>query len=159
QLVGRVRRLTTPTVIALDFAGTLVATGSFLRESILGFRDFCRRSQPNLYPVVANLNETVEEELLDLLQSRREALVACLVAANGDALSPRVLGILEEKQRVTLDAVLSLGEADAATLTDRLATTEKIGVTGWNNRLSSLVAAGILMEVRSGRGKRYRPIL
>ena len=86
-------------------------------------------------------------------------LVACTLKSDGRAVKPQVIGTLEEKQRLTLDAVLELEEADAGMLAERFGTREKIGVTGWNNRLASLAAGGILMEVRSGRGKRYRPVL
>jgi hypothetical protein len=159
RLVLQVRRLATPTVVFLDFAGVTVATGSFLRECVLGFRDYCRRSQPNLYPVVANLAEAVLEELRDLLTQRRQAMVCCVLGPGDRPADPRVEGVLEEKQTVTLDAVLEMQEADAGSLAERFASTEKIGVTGWNNRLASLVAEGMLIEARSGRAKKYRPIL
>jgi hypothetical protein len=159
QLVAKVNRLTGPTVVALDFDGISVATGSFLRESVLGFRDYCRRSQQNLYPVLANLSQEVAEELFYLLQTKREAVIACTMKPNGRMLNAKVLGTLEEKQRLTLDAVLTLEEADAGMLAERFGASEKIGATGWNNRLASLVAEGILMEVRNGRAKRYRPIV
>jgi hypothetical protein len=158
QLVGQVNRVSTPTVVVLDFDGISVATGSFLRECVLGFRDYCRRSQPNLHPVVANLTDAVAEELKYLLQSKREVLVACTLKPNGRPIQPEVIGTLEEKQKLTLDAVLELEEVDAAVLAERFSS-EKIGITGWNNRLASLAAGGILMEVRSGRGKRYRPVV
>jgi hypothetical protein len=159
RMVAQVNRVTAPTVIVLNFAGVSVATASFLRECVLGFRDYCRRSQPNLYPVVANLEDAVAEELQYLLQTRREALVACTLKSGGRPAKPQVIGTLEEKQRLTLDAVLELEEADAGTLAERFGAAEKIGVTGWHNRLASLVTGGILMEVRSGRAKRYRPVL
>ncbi len=159
RLVSQVHRLAVPTVIALDFYGVTVATGSFLRECVLGFRDYCRRSQPNLYPVIANLDETVLEELRDLLKHRRQALVCCRLEGDDQFRTPRVEGVLEEKQVVTLDAVLAMGEADAATLAEQLGSTDKIGPTGWNNRLASLAAEGILIETRNGRAKRYRPVV
>jgi hypothetical protein len=158
HFVARVHGITVPTVVVLDFAGVTVATGSYLRECVLGFRDYCRRSQPNVFPVVANLNETVLEELRDLLKFCRQALICC--ETSGDRLkNPRVEGVLEEKQLVALDAVLRVSEADAASLAESFASTEKIGSTGWSNRLASLVAEGILMESRSGRTKRYRPVV
>src|SRR4051794_24321449 len=111
QFVARVRSLTAPTVVALNFLGISVATGSFLRESVLGFRDYCRRSQPNLSPVVANPNDKVLEELRVLLVPRREALVCCVLGTDDRPASARVEGVLEEKQIITLDAVLAAGEA------------------------------------------------
>lgn len=159
RLVAQVRKATGPTVVALDLGGVRVATGSFLRECVLGFRDYCRRSQPNIYPIAANLNETVVEELRDLLTSRREVVVCCELAPDNRIINPRVEGVLEQKQIVTLDAVLSAGETDAGSLTEQFASTEKISSTGWSNRLASLAAEGILIEARSGRAKKYRPIV
>src|SRR5689334_6692638 len=91
-LIAQVHKLVTPTVVALDFHGVTVATGSFLRECVLGFRDYCRRSQPNLYPIVANPNDVVLEELRGLLRDRRQALVCCRLERNGQIKAPRVEG-------------------------------------------------------------------
>src|SRR5262245_43442211 len=102
QFVARVRSITVPTVVYLDFSGVSVATGSFLRESVLGFRAYCRRGQQNLYSVVANPNELVREELRDLLASRREAVVCCVLGDLGGPECARVEGVLEEKQAFTL---------------------------------------------------------
>lgn len=159
RLVAQVRKVAGPAVVALDLGGVQVATGSFLRECVLGFREYCRRSQPNIYPVSANLNETVLEELRDLLGHRREAIVCCELGPDDRIVNPRVEGVLEEKQIVTLDAVLAAGEADAGSLAERFASTEKISSTGWSNRLASLAAEGILIEARSGRAKKYRPVV
>src|SRR4051812_46330751 len=97
QFVARVRSLTAPTVVYLDFSGISVATGSFLRESVLGFRAYCRRSQQNLALVVANMNDLVREELRDLLLSRREAIVCCALGESELPERARVEGVLEEK--------------------------------------------------------------
>src|SRR5947209_1314390 len=67
-LVGRVAELGEARVVLLDYAEVTVATASFMREAVIGFRNYCRESRPNLYPVVANANLKVEEELDNLLQ-------------------------------------------------------------------------------------------
>jgi hypothetical protein len=158
-LIAKVHRVLAPTLVFLDFVGVAVATASFLRESVFGFRDYCRRSQPNLYPVIANASDSVSEELLFLLRDRREAFPTCRMTPKGTIADPRLIGTLEQKQELTFKAVTELKEADASILAARFADSERIGMTGWNNRLASLVAGGILMEVRSGRNKRYRPVL
>lgn len=158
-LVAQVHKVTSATVAALDFGGVSVATGSFLRECVLGFRDYCRRSQPDLYPVAANLNELVLEELRYLLRQERKPIVCCDLTEGGLVVAPRVEGVLEEKQLLTLNAVIAAGETDAGTLAEQFSSTEKISVTGWNNRLASLAAEGLLIETRSGRTKRYRPVV
>lgn len=145
-------------VVFLDFEGIEVATGSFLREAVLGLRDFCQRSERNLTVVIANPNHLVAEELSDILARSRDAVLCCQLARDGSAYSPFLLGQLEDAQRTALRAVLELGAADANTLTTRQsADAVQIGPTGWNNRLAALAAKGILRETRRGRTKTYRP--
>ncbi len=141
----------------LDFRDVDVATASWLRQAVLGFRDYCRRTRPDLYPVVANANEFVLEELGMLLGS--DAVVCCDLPARGEPRNPRLVGVLEDKQAETLRAVSEIREVDAATLTKMHEHgAKKIGHTGWNNRLAGLASKGILMEVRRGRAKFYRPL-
>jgi hypothetical protein len=145
-------------VIYLDFDGIEVATGSFLRESVLGLRDFCQRSSKNLTLVVANANELVTEELSDLLTRLRDAILGCRLSENNTPSQPTIVGQLEDAQRRTLAAVLEVGVADASTLSSRHSDDfDKIGPTGWNNRLAALAAKGILREARRGRAKSYKP--
>lgn len=145
-----------PEIIYLDFLGIEVATASFLRECILEFRDSVRRRWTNYYPVIANANEGIVEELSVLLASQRNVLMLCLLDKDDNPSSPRLLGKLEPKQRVTFDLVNELGEADAAKLMRR--GNDSIGQTAWNNRLATLVRIGLLMELSHGRAKRYLPL-
>jgi hypothetical protein len=85
--------------------------------------------------------------------------VVCDIGDGGRVSSIRVVGSLDEKQRLTLEAVIREGETDAATLREKHEETDKIGTTGWNNRLSSLAEKGLVVEVKRGRGKLYRPVL
>ena len=64
----------TPVPVFLDFSGVEVATASFLRESVIGFRDYARLSLPNIYPVVANLAAAVAEELDFFVRARGDVL-------------------------------------------------------------------------------------
>jgi hypothetical protein len=143
----------------LDFRDIRVATGSYLRESVLGFRNYCRQRTPASAVVIANADSVVAEELRNLLSAAGDALVTCDLSASGVPRNGRVLGTLEEKQRATLDAVLRLGQADARALHEKFHRTETIGVTGWNNRLAALAEKGILIDEREGRAKRFRPVL
>lgn len=143
----------------LDFRDIRVATGSYLRECVLGFRNYCRQRTPTNPVVIANADAVVAEELRSLLSAAGDALVTCELSETGVPKNGRVLGTLEEKQRATLDAVLRLGEADARALHEKFQRTESIGVTGWNNRLAALAEKGILIEEREGRAKRFRPVL
>lgn len=152
-------RRTIPEPLFLDFSGIVVATSSYLREAILGFRDYCLRMETNFYPVLANISQQTRDELEVLLVPRGDAFVVCKLNGRGNVSEVEIIGTLEEKQRLTLEAVISAGEADAATLEEQYRDREQIKATGWNNRLAALVSKGILMESRKGRGKTYRPIL
>ena len=146
-----------PEPLYLDFSGVQVATASCLRECILEFRDIVRRRWTNCYPVVANANDSVKEELCILL-TQRDVLMLCSLDQEGRPGSPRLLGDLEPKQRVTFDLVRELGETDAGELMRGSKDNDDVGQTAWNNRLASLSRLGLLVEMSHGRAKRYRPL-
>lgn len=141
--------------VFVDFEGIQVATWSFLRECVLGLRSYLRSNRHDRQVVVANAAPVILEELALHLSADGDALVACTLADGGAPRNARVVGRLDEKQGITFRAVLELGTADASTLSKR----ERISQTGWNNRLTALVAKGLLVEIREGRSKKYRPIL
>ncbi len=143
----------------LDLKGVEVATSSYLQQGILELRDRCRRFFPHLYPVVANATDYVTEELEKLLRHHSEAILTCKLDSRGKVSVVRVLGVLEEKQELTLNAVKSLRVADATSLMEKNKGKDSIGVTGWNNRLAGLVAKGLLMETKKGRSKVYQLVL
>lgn len=157
ELIGIVADLHESGVVVLDFQGVDVATASFLRESVLGFRDYCRNSRATLYPLLANLGVKVREELEGLLRLKGDAVVVCDLNASGKVRNAVVVGTLDPKQKITLAAVLKAGKADAVTLARRDA--EVKNPTAWNNRLASLAAKGILRETRNGRSKIYQPVV
>jgi hypothetical protein len=157
KLITLVTKFVVPTTILLDFRKIDVATSSYLREAILGFRDYCRNSRPELYPVICNLGSKVREELDALLRLKGDALVVAETDAGG-VVTATVVGKLEEKQRVTLLAVLHAKRVDAVSLS-RQDQNENLGPTAWNNRLASLSAKGILRETQTGRAKIYEPVL
>lgn len=146
-----------PEPVYLDFRGVEVATASFLRESVLEFRDIVRRRWTDYYPVVANANESVTEEL-SVLVAQRNALMLCTLDDSGTPRAPRLLGDLEPKQRIAFDLVQERGEADAGELMRSSRDGEDVGQTAWNNRLAALSRLGLLMEMSNGRAKRYRPL-
>src|SRR4051812_46865528 len=59
-----------PEALFLNFAGIEAATASFLRESVLAFRDLVRGRRSNVYPVIANASDSVREDLAELIKSR-----------------------------------------------------------------------------------------
>lgn len=143
----------------LDFKNIDIATGSFLRAAILGFKDYCRNADLNLVPIAANVDDTMIEEFSLILEIKNDAMVICRLDKNSSPFDAKIIGTLEDKQKVTLDTVLKEREVNAVDLERDYWKEEKIKATGWNNRLSALVAKGILLEVKRGRQKFYRPIL
>lgn len=145
--------------VFLDFGGVNVATASFLRESVLAFRDDVRHRRSNFYPVIANASDLVTEELKVLVRSRGDAVMLCSLDADGKPHQARLIGELHPKQRMTFDLVQQRGETSAAELMRESGEAEKTtGVQAWNNRLSALASLGIVVELSQGRMKKYRPL-
>ncbi|MGK9233399.1 STAS-like domain-containing protein [Inquilinus limosus] len=147
-----------PSPVFLDFAGIEVATSSFLREAVIGFRDYTRQSLSNVYPVAANLTLAVLEELEFFLRARNDVFWVCDLDAADNVTAAHLLGDLEPAQRTTFDAVLELGAVTAPELAARFPD-QRIGPTAWNNRLSGLAAKGLLVERRIGKAKSFSPLL
>ena len=145
-----------PTLVALDFAGIDVATASFLRESILSYRDFVRGRRSTWYPVVLNANELIQDELKELLKHRGDVLMAGSTDRAGHIVELTPIGVLDPKQQVTFELVTERGETDARELWEH--GDDDIKQTAWNNRLSSLAALGLVFEIRHGRSKRYKAL-
>ncbi|MGA9866940.1 MAG: hypothetical protein WBQ75_10945 [Acetobacteraceae bacterium] len=148
-----------PEPVFLDFGDVDVATASFLRECVLGYRDAMRHRRSNLYAIVSNPNDAVEEELGDLLRERGDAMLVCSVK-DGERISAlRLIGGLDPKHRQTFERVVQLGGTDAATLIREHGGDETVTRTAWNNRLSALADLGLVIEESHGRAKRYLPVL
>lgn len=157
-LIGETQPVAEPTVAYLDFAGVDIATGSFLREAVLGFRDFGRNAIGMLYPVVANANAIIEEELSVYLKDRNDAIWACALGDAGSASLPHILGELDAAQQSTMKLIAQHHRISAPELA-KLRPDEGIGTTAWNNRLATLTAKGILMEFKSGKTKTFAPVM
>ena len=147
-----------PEPVFLDFAGVNVATASFLRETVLAYRDTVRRRRSHFYPIIANANQVVEEEL-KVLVTDGDVLMLCLLDENGLPREARLLGKLDPKQRLTFDLVQKRGVTDAAELMRDHGEGENIKKTAWNNRLAALANLGLVVESTEGRTKRYRTLL
>lgn len=159
ELVGELQSPSTPTLFYLDFEAVEVATMSFLRESVVAFRNYARGHVPHLYPVAANLTPGVREELHDFLRLRADALVICKLRGPSKIADAEIIGQLDGKQLATFQAVVAAGETDAVELAKQFESEEPIGTTAWNNRLAALSSKSLLIEISAGRSKRYRPVL
>jgi len=146
-----------PEPIFLDFSDVAVVTASYLRESVFAFRDFVRGRRSMLYPVVANANDAIRDELLILAQSRGDAIMSCTLSHEGHVSDAVLIGNLDPKQRLAFELVNTRGETDAGELMRDFGEGLK-HATGWNNRLAALAALGVVIEVSHGRAKRYRPL-
>lgn len=148
-----------PEAIFLDFSGVEVATASYLRESVLAFRDLVRGRRSTFYPVIAGANDDVRDELAELMRTRGDVLMICTLDSAGNVVETGLIGDLDPKQRMTFDLVHERGETDAGELMRAYGESEGLKhTTAWNNRLAALAARGLLMEVSQGRAKRYRPL-
>jgi len=147
-----------PAPAFLDFDDIEVATASFLREAVIGFRDFARQSLPNVYPVVANMVPVVAEELDFFVRARGDVLWSCELDAEGRVFGARLIGDLDPAQRSTFNAVTELGAITAPELAARFSH-QGIGPTAWNNRLSALATKGLLVERKQGKSKSFSPLL
>lgn len=146
-----------PGLFVIDGIGVDVATSSFIREGIIGFRSLVRRERPELYPVLSNLASEVEEELVGLLNQMGEAFWM-FDMNRGVVKKHRLIGRIDPKLKETLE-LIERGEGfDAATLWKSTNSTESIGVTAWNNRLASLSKQGLVFESRVGKQKYFHPL-
>lgn len=156
KLVAETPRVGEATPCFLDFAGIALATFSFIRESVFAYRDYARTSMPNLYPVIANADAPVLEEIAAYAESEADVVWTCHLDRQGNVSRVAVVGNLDPIQKQTLDLVCRLGSADAPGLAKR---DNSIGVTGWNNRLAILNSKGLLLEQRAGKAKVFKPVL
>ncbi|MCC8978894.1 hypothetical protein [Bradyrhizobium acaciae] len=151
--------LTEPAIVLLDFAGVDLATSSYLNEVLMPLRDHLRMRRHPGYAVAANLNEKVREEIEEMLGRSGDAFLTCVTDASGNIADVQLCGRLDEKLLETLKLVSAKRETTAAQLHEETRNVDAVGATAWNNRLSSLAAKSLVVEILQGRTKRYRPVL
>jgi hypothetical protein len=143
-----------PEPIYLDFAGVAVATGSYLREGVIEFRNFARGRKTNFYPIIANANSDILDEILEVVMPRSDVIMACKLDDGGQVLWSRYIGKLDPLQRLTYDLVKEYRETTAVQLMERHDDGKR--TTAWNNRLAALSSSGLISEEALGRTKIYR---
>lgn len=143
-------------VLILDFDGVADASASFLRESILAFRDYARSYQPELFPVLANIAPSIFEEFDLLLRERREAMLACRTDGAGRPGEPAVLGVLDRALADTLDQIRARG---SLTLSDLRQAAPDINPTTWSNRLANLLRQGFIVPTPEPTRRAFRFVL
>jgi len=151
--------LTEPSLVLLDFSGVELATSSYLSEVLAPLRDHLRlRRQPG-YAVAANLSEKVREEIEEMLRRSGDAFLTCATDKAGQITDVQLCGNLDEKLQETLKLVSRKRETTAAQLHEESRAVDTVGATAWNNRLASLAAKSLVVEILQGRTKKYRPVL
>ena len=136
NMIGKTHGGPRPELCFLDFKNVATMTASFTRDGVMAYRTHVRTASPTIYPIAANLAAPVREELELWLNQTGDAWVACDLDEEGNASNPTVLGVLDQKQSLTLTAVISLKETDVATLARDDA--DNVKTTAWNNRLVAL---------------------
>lgn len=158
QLIGWTATQSPKGILILDFSEVGDASASFLRESILAFRDYARAYQPELFPVLANITATVREEFDTLLQARGEAMLGCRLDASGAVSEPEILGALERGLSETLEIIRARGQTSLKDLRDMSRETKP---TAWSNRIASLIRQGFIVPEPSAEPNKrvYRFVL
>jgi hypothetical protein len=156
KLIAKTAAETPKGTLILDFTGVGDASASFLRESILAFRDYARVYQSELFPVLANITDAVREEFDTLLQARGEAMPGCRLGSSEGPAEPQVLGALEPGLNQTLEAIRQRGQV---TLMDLRATSAKTKATTWSNRVASLIRQGFIVPTPEPNKRAYRFVL
>lgn len=148
-----------PSPLLLDFARIEVATASYLREAVFALKKYLRTEGSKFYPVVANANATVREELAVIAEARRDPILAVETSPSGHVTTQAIIGTLDAKQATTFERVKELKRTTAGELKERFGSEERVAApTVWNNRLAALAAQGLILEYTQGRAKFYKPL-
>lgn len=149
-----------PQPLFLDFGSIDVATASYLRESVFALKSYLRTKSSSYYPVVANANAEIWDELSVIANAKNDVIVTCELTDNDVTTNVELVGNLDPKQKMTFELVLKFDKVDANSLMEKFGEAEKTkSTTAWNNRLASLASRGIIREYTKGRSKYYRPLL
>lgn len=161
-------------VVILDFEGIEAANGSYVRATALwmlrcaiearrGSRDEAAGSRDpwRIHPLamhgffLAGLSEEVRHDVTIQLNEGR---LPCLevVEREGDEIqSVAILGHLDTQLRRTLDCLLEIGEECSAETLCRRFHEDRIGATGWNNRLAELHQRHLIGRRKDGKFWKY----
>ncbi|HRX38232.1 MAG TPA: hypothetical protein P5072_02265, partial [Parvularculaceae bacterium] len=85
-----------PLPLFIDFSDVDIATASFLREPVFGFKNYMRTIDSLHYPVVANANASVLDELAIIAEARRDAVAVCDLEEGENAHNARIIGDLDD---------------------------------------------------------------
>lgn len=141
--------------VVLDFSGVELATVSWLRDAVVGFRKHCVCASARIFPVAVGMSTGVTEEFSITLEACRETHLVGRIR-NGLLVDVGVVGELDHALADTLDVAVGLGTFEAADIQKHR---EGLSLSALGNRLTSLEEKGLLVSERQGRSRRYRTIL
>ena len=148
-----------PLPLLLDFARIEVATASYLREAVFALKSVLRASGSKYYPVVANANATLCEELAVIADAKKDPVVVIDIGPSGKVTNQVIIGALDQKQATTFERVRELKRTTAGEMKEKFGSEEGVTApTVWNNRLAALAAQGLILEYVQGRAKFYKPL-
>lgn len=158
--------------VGFDFSDAVAVNGSYLRSTLLwmmlcGQADvenetpsnstqaFAIRPYP-LFPLVSGCSEAVKAEIAEFFLPRN---LAVLIVPTLDAIENSkalIIGHMEKFLGETLSSLCQLGSATAHQLSQ--ASTEKITINAWSNRLLDLYRLRLVRRQREGKFWIYKPI-
>jgi hypothetical protein len=142
-------------VVVFDFEGVEATNASFLKASILpSFQESELEMGKQIFPLMKNLSQDVEEEIHEIFHSRRLPIQKILTPGNS---SSRILGYIEPYLIQTLRLLASNGPSSAPKLKE--IDDGGIGTTGWNNRLNELHSLRLATRKKEGRSWIYEAIV
>jgi hypothetical protein len=112
----------------------------------------------NVFPLVANVNAEVSEELDQVLTLQELPCLEVVSADDKNIGIAKLRGPLDRALRDTLRVVMDLGSVTATSLSERFAADTRIATTAWNNRLSDLCVRRLVRRRKVGRQWVYEPV-
>ena len=141
-------------VVALDFGGVDLMTGSWANEMIVPLYKWAADPRNDLFPILHNLKDGWDEELQLLADWNQQCYLRVGDDEPGRA---RLIGVLDPGHRKTFEAVLRHKQITGAEL-ERQHPQEGVGATAWNNRLKELHTRRLLTRSKRGREQVYSPV-
>jgi hypothetical protein len=139
--------------VVLDWSGVEIATASYFGSTLVPMLRMAMAGDLDRYFVVAGLNRTCLDELKLVLEVQGLATLLGQVGKGGKAQGLQVLGKLDPAYAETLAAVQDAKSVSASNLYDGHSRVggQRIGKTGWINRLSKLHHLRLVKKQKVGR--------
>ena len=150
QLMSAVEETTDEETVVLDWSGVEIATASYFGATFVPLLRMAMAGQLDRYFVVTGLNKTCLDELKLVLELQGLVTLAG-EWKEGGVCNAEILGLLDPAYVETFEAVQRVEAASATELFKKHASRNRIGKTGWINRLSNLHRLRLLRKQRVGR--------